>query len=95
MATTIGAVADGTAGAAGSLEERADEVGEAVSAEVEGAMAAAVPLLKNSGAPHRAAMVPTVKLRCVTVWTLAKPDAALAAVKEVTVGTPPMLEGPT
>ena len=40
-------------------------------------------------------MVPSMKLECVAVVAPARPDAVLAAVKEVIVGSPPstMFEG--
>jgi hypothetical protein len=37
---------------------------------------------KNGGAPRRAAMVPTMKLRCVAVVGPARPGVEVAAVKE-------------
>lgn len=92
---TEGVVADVSAGAPGLLMEMVDEVGEAVVADAEGAAdedvaadaAPAVSLLKNGGAPRRAAMVPTVKLGCVAKEIPARLDVMLVKV----LGTMPVL----
>jgi hypothetical protein len=44
--------------------------------------------LKNGGAPLRASMVPSVKLRCAAVEGPTRPEEKLAAVMVVTAGEP-------